>query len=68
MKRSHVRLLVGLLAIGAGGWLVSLGNTYTYKGIPIWVIGAIIGAFAIFGLCGVNVFIGGPLDKNNDPK
>ena len=68
MNRSQARLLVNLVFLAFGVWLVYLWDSWTIRGAPVWIAGAIIVVFAVLGFCGVNVFYGGPLDKNKDPK
>jgi len=68
MTREKIRRFTSLVFLGFGGWLIYLGNEWTINGAPIWIVGVIVVVFGISGLLGANIFQGGPLDKNNDPK
>jgi hypothetical protein len=68
MTRQQKRTLASLGVAVLGGWFTYLGNSWTVSGCPIWVLGVVFAGAGILGLCGVNVFAGGPLDVNNDPK
>ena len=63
-----MRFLVSLGMLVLAGWFVYLWDGWTIGGMPIAIVGGIIGVCAVLGLCGVNVFAGGPLDRNRDPS
>ena len=75
MSRGALRVLASLFAIGAGLVFVFCMPNYVWKvggpgapggGLPVPYLGYFIAAIGVLGLCGVNVFIGGPLDKRHD--
>jgi hypothetical protein len=56
-----------LVAIFAfSGWLVWLGDEWSIRTVPAHYVGYLIAAIGIAGLLGLNIWIGGPLDKRND--
>jgi hypothetical protein len=59
MSRTQKRSVMSLVFIGLGIWLFSLGGVK--RGLVFTVTG-------VLGLCGVNVFCGGSLDKRLDLK
>jgi len=51
---------LALVVIGFCGWSINL--------IPAYYLGALLVIFGIVGLCGVNIWKGGPLDPAHDPR
>jgi hypothetical protein len=68
MARTHQRglSLVFLFAL-AGGLIWAGYSGWEIDFLPAQYLGYFLAAFAVAGLCGVNVWFGGPLDKRNDP-
>jgi len=67
MKRKIKRAGSLLLFLALGGWLIYLGDRWLIDGIiPVKYVGYILVVFAAFGLCGFNVWKGGPLDPKHD--
>ncbi len=56
--------LVALFALGGGCLL--LGDRWTIKFIPAHYVGFLFIGAGCLGLLGVNIWKGGPLDKNLD--
>jgi hypothetical protein len=68
-KREGQRRLCSFGLIGAGIVIAWIGVDYVIGGIlPVPVFGLIVSGMGVLGLLGVNVFAGGPLDRNRDPK
>ncbi len=56
-----------LIAIGL--FLAWVGVDYViFDFIPVPVFGLLLSGLGVLGLLGVNVFAGGPLDRNRDPR
>ena len=51
---------LALVVIGFYGWSIDL--------IPAYYLGALFVIFGIVGMCGVNIWKGGPLDPAHDPR
>jgi len=52
-----------LFIFGFGGWLIYQG----FHGLAVGIyLGFLIAFFGVLGLCGVNIWVGGPLDPRND--
>jgi hypothetical protein len=72
MSRGAMRVLASLFAIGTGLVFVFCMPNDVWKvggpggGIPVPYLGYFFAAVGVLGLCGVNVFLGGPLDKRHD--
>ncbi|MBN1517580.1 hypothetical protein JXA32_13540 [Candidatus Sumerlaeota bacterium] len=72
MGRRIMRFIVTLLLmlVGVGG--IVIGEDYILTsadgtaGIPLPYVGYFLVVFCLVGFLGVNIYIGGPLDKHND--
>ncbi len=60
------RFLACLFMIGVGIIFILYLHDYKIRGAPASILGYIAVVFGILGLFGVNVFLGGPLDKRLD--
>jgi hypothetical protein len=56
--------LVGIFA--ASGWFVWLGDEWRISTVPAHYVGYLVAAIGVAGLLGVNIWVGGPLDKKID--
>lgn len=56
--------LVGIFT--AGGWLVWLGDEWRISTVPAHYLGYLVAAIGVAGLLGINIWVGGPLDKRID--
>src|SRR5262245_18689054 len=56
--------LVGIFAFS--GYLIWLGDEWRIKTTPAHYVGYLIAAIGVAGLLGLNIWIGGPLDKRKD--
>jgi hypothetical protein len=68
MNRDMQRRLFSIASILLGAIGIYKGNEIHPKGLPGWLIGIILVVVGVLGLCGVNVYRGGPLDKDKDSK
>ena len=50
------------IAAGLNGWVLLKGAAE----IPMHFLGFALGGAALLGICGVNIWIGGPLDPQKD--
>jgi hypothetical protein len=67
VKRRRMRYVMSCWAIGGGGFLAVFLKSCLLDGIiPVPWIGYFFIIIGILGLCGVNVFYGGPLDLRLD--
>ena len=68
MSRANARRLTLLFLFGVAAFLISLGEAgWSVNFMPADWVGYILIAFGFAGLCGVNIWAGGPLDRRNDP-
>jgi hypothetical protein len=68
MTRVNQRRLWLLAFLGLSSFLVYTGwQGWRANGIPTQYFGYLFGAFAVAGLCGVNIWYGGPFDPRFDP-
>ena len=75
MSRGALRVAAcfGLLAVSVAfifcmpDYVLKASYTAPGEGIPVCYLGYFLAVLGILGLCGVNVFLGGPLDKRKDP-
>ncbi|HEX4120276.1 MAG TPA: hypothetical protein VH619_06660 [Verrucomicrobiae bacterium] len=65
-KRKKSRLFMECWAIGGGVLVAVFGRSYLVEGMPAAWVGYFLMLIGILGLCGVNVFYGGPLDMRLD--
>jgi hypothetical protein len=56
--------LVGIFAFSS--WLVWLGDEWRINTVPAHYAGYLIAAIGVAGLLGLNIWVGGPLDKRRD--
>src|SRR5262245_4373066 len=56
--------LVGIFAFS--GWLIWLGDEWLIRTTPAHYVGYLIAAIGVAGLLGLNIWVGGPLDKRRD--
>ena len=68
-QRAAQRVGMTVFTILAGGLLIGLGvfGVEAY-GLPAHYIGFLLLGTAALGVCGVNVWYGGPLDPRHDPR
>ena len=67
MSRANVRRLTLVLLFAAAAFFIWLGRSgWSVNFMPADWVGYILIAFGLAGLCGVNVWAGGPLDRRND--
>jgi hypothetical protein len=68
MTRKHKRAGSILLLLAVGGLLVYLGleQEWTIGPIAAHYIGLLLTVFGVLGVCGVNIWYGGPLDPHFD--
>jgi len=68
MSRSQQRGVSLVVLFALSGFLVYVGwQGWRVNYIPAQYLGYLIGAFAVVGLCGVNIWHGGPFDRRFDP-
>lgn len=65
-KRKSGRRFMSFWSIGGGLLFVVFGRGWLVNGIPLYWLGFVIILLGVLGLCGVNVFYGGPLDMRLD--
>lgn len=71
MERSTYRLLSLIFLFGFGGWMIYQGFqgwVFARSEMPLQYVGYLVVATGVLGICGVNVWYGGPLDRRNDPS
>jgi hypothetical protein len=67
-ERTRNRRGASIFAIVAGALMAAFGGNWVFAGTPIrlsW-FGGLLVIVGVLGLCGVNVWKGGPLDKRRD--
>ena len=66
-QRERARMGMSLYIMGAGALLAAFFRDWEISGIPARLFGFVIIVTGLLGLLGVNVFVGGTLDKRKDP-
>jgi hypothetical protein len=56
--------LVGIFV--ASGYFVWLGDGWRIDSVPAPYVGYLVAAIGVAGLLGLNIWVGGPLDKRKD--
>ncbi len=56
--------LIGIFA--ASGYFVWLGDDWLINTVPARYVGYVVAAIGVAGLLGLNIWVGGPLDKRRD--
>jgi hypothetical protein len=70
MNRKTMRMISIVVMFAFAGWLVYEGlhgMVFARSEMPLHFVGFFIAACAGLGMCGVNIWRGGPLDIRNDP-
>ena len=68
MSRTNTRRATLAFLFAVAAFMIWLGRSgWSVNFMPADWVGYILIAFGCAGLCGVNVWSGGPLDKRNDP-
>lgn len=68
MARRRWRTVMMIFLLGTAVWLVYLGfEGARVRNIPAHLVGFLMLAFWIAGVCGVNIWAGEPLDPRKDP-
>ena len=69
MSRRSQRFVATLGMFLFAGWMIYAGRhglVFVRSQLPVDYAGYIVAAFGLLGLCGVNIWRGGPLDPQND--
>lgn len=69
MRRSSQRLVAMLGMFLFAAWLIYEGRqglVFTRSQMPVDYAGYMIASFGVLGLCGVNIWRGGPLDPQRE--
>jgi len=67
-QRKRMRIFMSFWAIGGGLLFVIFGRDWLVNGIPMQWLGYFLILLGVLALAGVNVFIGGPLDRRRDKR
>lgn len=66
-SRRQQRFAWNLYLITVASWMIWLGDRWDFNGIRADYLGYALAGLGILGFCGVNIWMGGPLDCRNDP-
>lgn len=70
MNRRTKRTLALLGMFSFAGWMIYegfQGMIFASSEMPVHYAGYIVAVMGVLGMCGVNIWRGGPLDPRNDP-
>jgi hypothetical protein len=69
MSRRGYRAFSLVFLFGLAGFLIYLGfdGWVINRSLPAQYIGYLIAVCGVLGMCGVNIWSGGPLDPRKDP-
>jgi hypothetical protein len=68
MTQQTKRYLSLIIFFGGAGYFVWLGDGWRIDSVPAQYVGYIFAAIGVAGLLGLNIWIGGPLDKRKDAE
>jgi hypothetical protein len=69
MTRRHKRAGALVFLFAASGLFIYFGlRGWTLSSLPADYVGYLLAFFGVLGLCGVNIWYGGPLDPDDDER